>query len=104
MLNHSAIQNSEVHTLSLQGPLNADVMDDIRDLFDEIVFQVKEDIVIDLSHVSKLDSSGVGALVFLFKRLKSANRNLRIIGVTGQPEAIIRLLRMEKTIETEFLN
>lgn len=91
-------------TIFLNGPLNAAKMEDVRHLFDLMATSQAQEVVIDLTKVHKLDASGVGALVFLFKRLKRAKRHLVIKGVHGQPEAIIRLLRMEQAIETHFAN
>lgn len=57
-----------------------------------------DNIALDLSQVSFLDSSGIGLIVFLFKRLKSQSRALQIIGVQGQPQELISMLRIESAI------
>ena len=56
------------------------------------------DVVLDLSLVSFLDSSGVGVIVFLYKRLKAQGRNLEICGVRGQPQELMDLLRIDQVI------
>lgn len=94
---------SPTHTVFLTGALNAAAMDEIRDVFESMVRASSQEVIIDLSEVNKLDASGVGALVFLFKRLRNTDRHLTITGVHGQPEAIIRLLRLEKAIDTQFM-
>jgi len=91
-------------TIFLSGALNAAAMENIRQIFDTMAVSQVDEVVIDLSKVKVMDASGVGALVFLFKRLKNAERSMKITGAHGQPEAIIRLLRMEKAIDTQFLN
>ncbi len=48
----------------------------------------------DLGGVDFLDSSGIGAIVFLYKRLKAEGFNLSLSGVHGQPLEIIKLLRI----------
>lgn len=50
------------------------------------------EVVIDLSNVTHLDGSGVGAISFLFKRLGARGRRLTVSGVAGQPLAMLRHL------------
>ncbi len=50
-------------------------------------------------------SSGVGALVFLYKRLVAQERDMVLIGLQGQPRDMLRLLRIDRTVSTfESLN
>ncbi len=44
-----------------------------------------EDVLLDLSKVEFVDSSGLGILVFLHKRLVSNGHKLKIVGLKGQP-------------------
>ncbi len=44
-----------------------------------------EDVTLDLSKVEFVDSSGLGALVFLHKRLVSKGHKLKVVGLRGQP-------------------
>jgi anti-sigma B factor antagonist len=44
-----------------------------------------EDVTLDFSKVEFVDSSGLGALVFLHKRLVANGRKLKITGLRGQP-------------------
>jgi anti-sigma B factor antagonist len=44
-----------------------------------------EDVLLDLSKVEFVDSSGLGILVFLHKRLVSNSHKLKIVGLKGQP-------------------
>ncbi|GAA4903076.1 STAS domain-containing protein [Ferrimonas pelagia] len=56
---------------------------------------------LDLSNVSFIDSSGVGAIIHLFKRLRSQQRELILCGVHGQPRRILQLLRVDRAIPFE---
>lgn len=53
---------------------------------------------IDMSEVGFLDSSGVGALVYLFKRLTANNISIEICQVQGQPAELMRLLRLDQAM------
>ncbi len=51
----------------------------------ERLAQANEDVTLDFSKVEFVDSSGLGALVFLHKRLISSGHRLRVVGLRGQP-------------------
>ena len=51
----------------------------------ERLAQADEDVILDFSKVEFVDSSGLGALVFLHKRLVSKGHKLRVVGLRGQP-------------------
>ncbi|MGL4205379.1 MAG: STAS domain-containing protein [Aeromonadaceae bacterium] len=55
-------------------------------------------ILLDLSDISFIDSSGIGALVFLYKRLQNEMCYLRLICGEGQPRDLLMLLRINKSI------
>ncbi|NOH79705.1 STAS domain-containing protein [Vibrio sp. RE86] len=94
------IQASEnITTLFINGNLDADGSRHAQPHIDEIIAEESQrDIEIDFSQVQFLDSSGVGALVYLYKRLIERQRNMRIENVSGQPLEIMNLLRIDQAI------
>lgn len=58
-----------------------------------------EDVVLDLSRVEFLDSSGVGAIVFLYKRLRARGLMLLLRDPKGQPLGLLSHLRMMDLVE-----
>lgn len=59
-------------------------------------------VTLDMRLVNFLDSSGIGAIVFLYKRMKVQGRNLEISGVNGQPRELMELLRLHKAIPVSW--
>ena len=53
-------------------------------------------IVVELGDLELIDSSGVAAIVALYKRGRAVGTKLRVIGARDQPLAIFKLLRMDK--------
>ncbi len=51
----------------------------------ERLAEAGEDVLLDLSKVGFIDSSGLGTLVFLHKRLVANGHKLKIVGLKGQP-------------------
>ncbi len=83
-------------TLRIEGVLDAVTAPDIRPTLDALVAEQRRTITVDLAALRLIDSSGVGALVSLFKRTKAYGGELNIVGLKDQPLAIFRLLRLDR--------
>lgn len=89
---------SAEHCLQLTGSFDALAVESLRQDFDQLILE-GSDIALDFNQVTFIDSSGVGAIVFLFKRLRALERSLRIVHAAGQPLQLLRYLRIDRTIE-----
>jgi len=81
----------------IDGSLDALAVEILRPNFDALV-QNESDVALNLASVQFIDSSGIGAIVFLFKRLRALERNLNLIGVHGQPLELLKHLRIDQSI------
>lgn len=70
------------------GSLDASSLRLNRDDFERLA-RVEEDVTIDMSDVSYMDPSGIGALVFVFKRVRAAGREFKLINARGQPRQLL---------------
>lgn len=85
--------------LELHGEFDALGSAGIRQELETIALQTRPELVfLDLQNVTFVDSSGVGAIVFLYKRLRENSRKLKITGAHGQPRELLELLRIHKAI------
>lgn len=80
-------------TFKIEGDFDAATARELRPKL-ECLAAVGGDVTIDLSTVEFIDSSGVGALVFLHKRLVGAGKRLRVTGLQGQPLELLTYLRL----------
>ncbi len=86
-------------TLNFAGSLDAEGSKNALSLINKALSDPEfNEIEVDLTNVSFLDSSGIGAIVYLYKRLIASNRNMRIENVSGQPLEIFNLLRINHAI------
>ncbi|HVJ52917.1 MAG TPA: STAS domain-containing protein [Aliidongia sp.] len=86
--------------LTLEGEFDALAVAEARPMLEGIVTSSAANVVMDFSRVGFLDSSGVGCLVFLFKRLYAGKRTLTLEGLRDQPQRLIQSLRIDKAIPT----
>jgi len=98
-MNHTVVQESDGAVLRVRGELDALSCPELRPVLDALVEEKKRAITVDLSELRLIDSSGVGALVSLYKRVRAHGGEVRFIGVTAQPLVIFKLLRLDRAFE-----
>ena len=99
-MNFLRTDNGNSTVFLIGGELDALTAPELKDSFDALVAEGRDPITIDLSQLRLIDSSGVGAIVSLYKRLRAAGGDLEISGVNGQPLAIFKVLRLDRVFGT----
>jgi len=100
-MNYERIDDGQATTLRIRGELDALSAGTLRPLLDQVVAEQRLRITVDLSELRMVDSSGIGALVSLYKRVRAAGGQLLFAGVTAQPRVIFKLLRLDVVFELE---
>lgn len=90
--------NSETR-LTLRGSLDINTAPQLAEEIDRLVAQKPAKVVVDLSPLDLIDSSGVAALVKLYKNMRAVGGSLVVTGARDQPLAIFKLLRMDKVFD-----
>lgn len=91
-------EEGETTVLRLQGVLDAQTAPEIRPVLNQIVDAKRQKVVVNLEALRLIDSSGVGALVSLFKRVKEYGGTVTVEGLRDQPLTIFRLLRLDRVL------
>lgn len=84
--------------VEIAGDMDAAAMAQLKATF-EALGSGAEDVVLKLSQVEFMDSSGVGGIVFLYKRLRVAGCKLRLSGAHGQPLQLLTHLRLSDLVD-----
>jgi len=83
--------------IKLHGNFDADTVKVMKDDI-ETYSKFSTNILFDLEEVYFIDSSGIGAIVFLYKRMIAKGFNVCVIGLTKQPLELFQMLFLDKTI------
>jgi anti-sigma B factor antagonist len=67
----------------------------------ERLASASDHVVVDLARTEELDGSGVGAMVFAFKRLQSRGLRLSIRSASGQPLNLLNASGLLRTLSAE---
>ena len=83
-------------SLRIGGTLDVLTAPTLAPAIDQIVEEKRPHVTVDLAGLDLIDSSGVAALVALYKRVRSVGGKVVVTGARDQPLAIFKLLRMDK--------
>jgi anti-sigma B factor antagonist len=98
MLLSVTTRDNESVDLKIDGELDAVTVPELRPVLDKLIAEQRRKIVVDLSALRVIDSSGVGALVSLYKRALQFGGVVTVVGVRDQPKVIFELLRLERVL------
>jgi anti-sigma B factor antagonist len=85
--------------LSVVGSLDAMTATELKSAVVAIEEAGQRKVVVDLSQLTLIDSTGVGVLISLFKRLRARDGHVYFAGLRGQPKEIFRLLRLDRSLD-----
>jgi anti-sigma B factor antagonist len=85
--------------LAIRGSLDINSAPALSEEIDKIVATRPRVVRADLSGLDLIDSSGVAALVKLYKGVRNTGGAVSIEGARDQPLAIFKLLRMDKVFK-----
>ncbi|AJR07343.1 anti-sigma factor antagonist [Photobacterium gaetbulicola] len=84
--------------LRLQDEFDAHLARQMEPEFEMLSQTDNDEMIIDMTEVHFIDSCGIGAIVFLYKRLKCRGKSLHLLNVNGQPRQLMKMLRIDKVI------
>lgn len=95
-MGYTRTDDGDDSTLTIDGTLDAVTAPELRPVLDALVAENRKKIVVDLASLRLIDSSGVGVLVSLFKRVRAYGGEVNLVGLRDQPLAIFKLLRLDR--------
>ncbi len=99
MLEFVKSEEEDIVLLTLKGNLDALTAPELKPTIDELVASRKTKVIFNLQDLMLIDSSGVGAIVSLFKRVRMLGGDVKIACINNQPKEIFRLLRLDRAFE-----
>lgn len=99
MLEYDKKLEDDIVVFSLRGNLDALSAPALKKEIDILLAERRIHVVFDLSKLELIDSSGVGAIVSLFKRVRTLQGDVKIARLVGQPLEIFKLLRLDRAFE-----
>jgi anti-sigma B factor antagonist len=95
-MNHSLVEQGKTSVLHVGGELDAMSSPELRPTLEALADGPGRNITVDLSNLKLIDSSGLGALVSLYKRACANGGTVSFVGVVDQPLVVFKLLRLDR--------
>lgn len=87
--------NGKQTVIQLKGKL---ALESVHNFIQTLRAEPAQELILDLSGVSFLDSAGVGALVQIFVHRRSAGQKFALSGLTKQSNAVIQVAGLTKLL------
>ena len=100
----SVAEGDGTTTVNLTGDIYTEQGDELQQVFDGIIEKNPKEVVIDLSELKSITSSGIGKIVYLYKELDKEGGAIRIIGVNDTIMQIFKIVKLDKLMKIESLN
>lgn len=95
-MDFSKIVRPDATVLQIGGELDSLTAPELRPTLEDIAQEQPPKVIVDLSRLRLIDSSGVGAIVSLFKQVRAFGGEFEVTGVQGQPRSIFQVLRLDR--------
>ena len=83
----------------LIGSLDIGTVATMRADLDALLSVGQHQVIFDVHELEQIDSSGIGAIIALFKRVRSNKGEMKIANLVGQPREIFSLLRLDRVFD-----
>ena len=95
-------EHTQTLTVNPEGELDQHMAERIRNKIDsEILKSNAKMLIIDMSEIPFMDSSGIGMLIGRYKLMKRLNGQVRVRGMRGNVEKIFRMSGLNQIIVNE---
>jgi anti-sigma B factor antagonist len=88
----------KVAVVRLDGRLNMVAAPRLKSAIEDVVDHGGTHVLVDLTAVTFMDSSGLGALIAALKKARQAQGDLRIAGVNEQVATVLRLTNLDRVL------
>ncbi len=95
-MDHSLTEEGRNSTLCVGGELDAISSHELRPTLELLAHDPGRNVTVDLTNLKLIDSSGIGALISLFKQTCATGGTVSFVGVVDQPLALFKLLRLDR--------
>src|SRR4051794_20682334 len=97
-MEHEVTERDGVKVLQLQGPIDVSQAMGLRDLLGAEIDSPSARVLLDLSNVTLIDSSGIGILVTAHRRADSQGARFGLAGATGTVARVFEMTRTNKLL------
>ncbi|NQT95608.1 MAG: STAS domain-containing protein [Candidatus Omnitrophica bacterium] len=92
-------KSNDVTVFDVDGDIDINSSPDVRKTFEKPIGEKTAKLVINLSNVSYIDSSGLATLVELLKRARSYGGKIRLSNLAAKVKSLFEITKLEKLFD-----
>ena len=93
------LSNPEPNVLALEGEIDLHQSPRIKERFRQMLESRPAALLVDLSEVEYIDSSGMAALIEAMQKVQAYGGRLALFGVRGNVESIFHIARLDQVFQ-----
>jgi anti-anti-sigma factor len=97
-MDHEISEQSGVRVVHLHGPIDVSKAMELRDLLGSQIDSAAARVLLDLSDVTLIDSSGIGILVTAHRRADGQGASFGLAGAAGTVARVFEMTRTNKLL------
>lgn len=101
MLEISSKKFSNYWEVYIYGELDVSNCDKLKEFLNKLFIESQIDIKIDLEKLDYIDSTGLGVLISILKKLKTSNKELYLVNPKQNVEKIFNITGLDKIFNME---
>lgn len=94
-------QRGGVSICRIEGDIDIDTSGDIKKSLDKIISRNKNKIIMNLSGVKYVDSSGLATLVEILKKIRLVEGNLKLTNLSQKVRGLFEITKLDKLFDIE---
>jgi anti-sigma B factor antagonist len=88
------VEKPGISTVTIQGELDLYSTSDVKIIVQDCLNNRNPKLLMDLTGLEYLDSSGVGLLISIIQTIKQKSGALRVIGLHGSPKLVLEMCKI----------
>ena len=92
-------QKNNVWVCRMNGEIDINTAPQIKKVFDKILSEKREKILINFEKVSYVDSSGLATLVEMLKNIRSYGGKLKLSSLSSKIRSLFEITKLEKLFD-----
>lgn len=100
-MNYLVSDAGDATLCAVEGELTFSHQDKFRDMLTDMVVRSAPGVVLDLSKVEFIDSSGMGMLLLAQERADEAGKSFQVRGVHGQVQKMVELASLHEVLDIQ---
>jgi anti-sigma B factor antagonist len=86
--------NQYIYIIDVEGEMNLYNSNQLKELIMKMIEKKVERFILNVNNIKSIDSSGIGALIFISSTLKKMNLKLAIVNVRGPVKQVMDKIRL----------